>query len=134
MGKDGRAFRIYKFRTMVADAEQYRAELLARNDADGVLFKLRKDPRVTPVGAQLRCLSIDELPQLFNVLLGHMSLVGPRPALPDEADVYAEQFRRRLAVKPGITGLWQVNGRIGSFLGRIGPARSSVRRELVICA
>jgi exopolysaccharide biosynthesis polyprenyl glycosylphosphotransferase len=111
IGRDGRVFRIYKFRTMVVDAEQRRAQLLANNDLDGVLFKLRKDPRVTGVGAHLRRWSIDELPQLFNVLLGDMSLVGPRPALPDEAAEYAEHVRRRLVVKPGLTGLWQVNGR-----------------------
>jgi exopolysaccharide biosynthesis polyprenyl glycosylphosphotransferase len=111
VGKDGRAFRIYKFRTMVVDAEQRRAQLLASNDSDGVLFKLRKDPRVTAVGAHLRRWSIDELPQLFNVFLGDMSLVGPRPALPDEAEKYAQHVNRRLVVKPGITGLWQVNGR-----------------------
>jgi len=111
VGKDGRSFRMYKFRTMVVDAERHRADLLANNDSDGVLFKLRRDPRVTAVGAHLRRLSLDELPQLFNVFLGHMSLVGPRPALPDEAAVYAEHVRRRLVVKPGLTGLWQVNGR-----------------------
>jgi exopolysaccharide biosynthesis polyprenyl glycosylphosphotransferase len=111
VGKDGHAFRMYKFRTMVVDAETRRAELQTSNDSDGVLFKLRRDPRVTAVGAHLRRLSLDELPQLFNVFLGHMSLVGPRPALPDEAAVYAEHVRRRLVVKPGLTGLWQVNGR-----------------------
>jgi exopolysaccharide biosynthesis polyprenyl glycosylphosphotransferase len=111
VGKDGRVFRIYKFRTMVVDAEQRKAELLASNDTDGILFKLRDDPRVTSVGAHLRRWSIDELPQLLNVFLGDMSLVGPRPALPDEAERYAEHVRRRLVVKPGITGLWQVNGR-----------------------
>jgi lipopolysaccharide/colanic/teichoic acid biosynthesis glycosyltransferase len=111
VGKDGHSFRMYKFRTMVVDADRRRAELLASNDSDGVLFKLRRDPRVTAVGAHLRRLSLDELPQLFNVFLGHMSLVGPRPALPDEAAVYAEHVRRRLVVKPGLTGLWQVNGR-----------------------
>ena len=111
VGKDGRAFKLYKFRTMVVDAEQRRAQLMARNDLDGVLFKLRKDPRVTAVGAHLRRWSMDELPQLFNVILGDMSLVGPRPALPSEAEKYAEHVRRRLVVKPGITGLWQVNGR-----------------------
>jgi exopolysaccharide biosynthesis polyprenyl glycosylphosphotransferase len=111
VGKDGHSFRMYKFRTMVVDAEQRRAELLASNSSDSVLFKLRKDPRVTSVGAHLRRLSLDELPQLFNVLLGHMSLVGPRPALPEEAAAYAEHVRRRLVVKPGLTGLWQVNGR-----------------------
>jgi exopolysaccharide biosynthesis polyprenyl glycosylphosphotransferase len=111
VGKDGRAFRIYKFRTMVVDAEQRKAELFATNETDGILFKLRNDPRVTSVGAHLRRWSIDELPQLINVFLGDMSLVGPRPALPDEAEKYAEHVHRRLVVKPGITGLWQVSGR-----------------------
>jgi exopolysaccharide biosynthesis polyprenyl glycosylphosphotransferase len=111
VGKDGRAFRIYKFRTMVVDAEQRREHLLSSNDTDGVLFKLRNDPRVTAIGAHLRRWSIDELPQLVNVFLGEMSLVGPRPALPDEASRYADHVRRRLVVKPGLTGLWQVNGR-----------------------
>jgi exopolysaccharide biosynthesis polyprenyl glycosylphosphotransferase len=111
VGKGGRSFRIYKFRTMVVDAEQHRTQLLASNDSDGVLFKLRKDPRVTAVGAHLRRWSFDELPQLINVFLGDMSLVGPRPALPTEAKEYADHVRRRLVVKPGLTGLWQVNGR-----------------------
>jgi exopolysaccharide biosynthesis polyprenyl glycosylphosphotransferase len=111
VGKDGQAFRIYKFRTMVIDAEQRKAQLMARNERDGVLFKLRNDPRVTAVGAHLRRWSVDELPQLFNVLLGDMSLVGPRPPLPDEAAKYEEHVHRRLVVKPGITGLWQVSGR-----------------------
>ena len=111
VGKGGRTFRIYKFRTMVVDAEQQRAQLLAKEDLSGILFKLRRDPRVTPVGAHLRRWSIDELPQLFNILRGDMSLVGPRPALPDEAARYADHVRRRLVVKPGLTGLWQVNGR-----------------------
>ena len=111
VGKDGHSFRMYKFRTMIVDAEKRREDLLPGNDSDGVLFKLRKDPRVTAVGAHLRRLSLDELPQLFNVFLGHMSLVGPRPALPDEAEKYAQHVRRRLVVKPGLTGLWQVNGR-----------------------
>jgi len=111
VGKNGHAFRIYKFRTMVVDAEKRRAELDSSNDNDGVLFKIRKDPRITAVGAHLRRWSIDELPQLINVFLGDMSLVGPRPALPDEAAQYADHVRRRLVVKPGLTGLWQVNGR-----------------------
>ena len=111
VGKDGRVFRIYKFRTMVVNAEQRKADLLASNDHDGLLFKLRKDPRITAVGAHLRRWSVDELPQLLNVLLGEMSLVGPRPALPDEAAQYADHVRRRLVVKPGLTGLWQVSGR-----------------------
>jgi exopolysaccharide biosynthesis polyprenyl glycosylphosphotransferase len=111
VGKNGREFRIYKFRTMVIDAEQRKAELMARNENDGILFKLRKDPRITAIGGHLRRWSVDELPQLFNVFLGDMSLVGPRPALPDEAAKYAEHVHRRLVVKPGLTGLWQVNGR-----------------------
>jgi lipopolysaccharide/colanic/teichoic acid biosynthesis glycosyltransferase len=111
VGRDGRSFRIYKFRTMVVDAEQRKKELLAVHDKDHVLFKLRKDPRVTAIGAHLRRWSVDELPQLINVFLGDMSLVGPRPALPEEADKYAEHVRRRLVVKPGLTGLWQVGGR-----------------------
>lgn len=111
VGKDGRVFKIYKFRTMVVDAEKRKAELLASNNSDGVLFKLRNDPRITAIGAHLRRWSVDELPQLLNVLLGDMSLVGPRPALPDEAARYADHVRRRLVVKPGLTGLWQVKGR-----------------------
>jgi exopolysaccharide biosynthesis polyprenyl glycosylphosphotransferase len=111
VGKDGRVFKIYKFRTMVVDAEQRKAQLMASSDTDGILFKLRKDPRVTAVGAHLRRWSIDELPQLFNVMLGDMSLVGPRPAVPDEVSEYADHVHRRLVVKPGLTGLWQVNGR-----------------------
>jgi len=111
VGKDGQAFRMYKFRTMVVDAEKRRMQLLNSNDSDGVLFKMRRDPRVTAVGAHLRRLSLDELPQLFNVFLGQMSLVGPRPPLPDEAAMYADYVRRRLVVKPGLTGLWQVSGR-----------------------
>jgi len=111
VGKDGRVFRIYKFRTMIVDAEQRKQELLGQHDRDHVLFKLRKDPRVTAVGTHLRRWSVDELPQLINVLIGDMSLVGPRPALPDETEQYAGHVRRRLVVKPGLTGLWQVNGR-----------------------
>jgi exopolysaccharide biosynthesis polyprenyl glycosylphosphotransferase len=111
VGKDGRVFSIYKFRTMVVDAEQCKAQLLANSDTDGILFKLRRDPRVTAMGARLRRWSIDELPQLVNVFLGDMSLVGPRPAVPDEVAHYPEHVHRRLVVKPGLTGLWQVNGR-----------------------
>jgi exopolysaccharide biosynthesis polyprenyl glycosylphosphotransferase len=111
VGKDGQPFTIYKFRTMVVDAEARLAELQAHNENDGVLFKMRRDPRVTALGARLRKWSLDELPQLFNVLIGDMSLVGPRPALPAEAAQYAVHVRRRLVVKPGLTGLWQVSGR-----------------------
>ena len=111
VGRDGRAFTVFKFRTMVLDAEERKAQLVASNEQNGVLFKIRNDPRVTTVGALLRRYSIDELPQLINVLIGDMSLVGPRPALPEEAALYGDHVRRRLVVKPGITGLWQVNGR-----------------------
>jgi exopolysaccharide biosynthesis polyprenyl glycosylphosphotransferase len=111
VGKDGRPFTLYKFRTMVVDADRWKELLTERNEADGVLFKIRRDPRVTAVGGWLRRWSVDELPQLLNVLRGDMSMVGPRPALPEEAACYGHLVRRRLVVKPGITGLWQVSGR-----------------------
>jgi exopolysaccharide biosynthesis polyprenyl glycosylphosphotransferase len=112
VGKDGREFTVLKFRTMVRDAEKRKAALIAQNEHDdGVLFKIRSDPRVTGIGAWLRRYSIDELPQLINVLRGDMSLVGPRPPLPDEVAKYGDDVRRRLVVKPGMTGLWQVSGR-----------------------
>ncbi len=111
VGKDGQLFVLYKFRTMVVGAEARREELATSNESDGVLFKIRGDPRVTPVGEWLRRWSVDERPQLLNVVLGDMSLVGPRPALPGEALLYADHVRRRLMVRPGVTGLWQVNGR-----------------------
>jgi len=111
VGKDGEPFKIYKFRTMVVDAEARLAEIREKNEFDGVLFKIRQDPRVTAAGARLRKWSLDELPQLFNILRGEMSLVGPRPALPEEAAKYADHVRRRLVVKPGLTGMWQVSGR-----------------------
>jgi exopolysaccharide biosynthesis polyprenyl glycosylphosphotransferase len=111
IGKDGRGFTLYKFRTMVPGAEQRKSQLAAHSEADGVLFKIRRDPRVTRPGAWLRRWSLDELPQLINVLVGDMSLVGPRPALPEEVASYGGHMRRRLVVKPGMTGLWQVSGR-----------------------
>jgi exopolysaccharide biosynthesis polyprenyl glycosylphosphotransferase len=111
VGKDGGLFTLFKFRTMVVDAERWRPLLAGSNEADGALFKIRRDPRVTSTGGWLRRWSLDELPQLLNVLTGDMSLVGPRPALPEEAEAYGHHVRRRLAVKPGITGLWQVSGR-----------------------
>ena len=111
VGRDGEQFLVYKFRTMVKDAEQKRAELEHLSEGPGLLFKLRDDPRVTRVGKTLRRYSIDELPQLWNVLRGEMSLVGPRPALPAEVEQYDDWVRNRLAVKPGMTGLWQVSGR-----------------------
>jgi lipopolysaccharide/colanic/teichoic acid biosynthesis glycosyltransferase len=100
-----------KFRSMVADADREVEQLRAANISDGLLFKLREDPRVTPVGRWLRRLSLDELPQLFNVLGGSMSLVGPRPPLPGEVARYDSSVSRRLLVKPGLTGLWQISGR-----------------------
>jgi exopolysaccharide biosynthesis polyprenyl glycosylphosphotransferase len=111
VGRGGRTFTLYKFRTMVVEAEQLKALLATSNEADGALFKIRRDPRITRTGAILRRWSLDELPQLLNVIRGNMSLVGPRPALPNETERYGTHMRRRLAVKPGITGLWQVNGR-----------------------
>lgn len=111
VGKDGREFTILKFRTMVAGADSARAELVELNEGAGLLFKLRRDPRVTRVGSVLRRYSLDELPQLFNVLTGSMSLVGPRPPLPEESAAYGPDIRRRLLVKPGLTGLWQISGR-----------------------
>jgi exopolysaccharide biosynthesis polyprenyl glycosylphosphotransferase len=107
VGQDGRLFTIFKLRTMAGPPPDTTLE----NDFDGVLFKMRRDPRITPLGCWLRKYSLDELPQLANVVLGQMRLVGPRPALPDEVAEYAEDDRRRLAVRPGITGLWQVSGR-----------------------
>jgi len=107
----GRDFTIYKLRTMSVDAEARLAEIADRNEAGGGLFKIRADPRVTSTGGWLRRLSLDELPQLWNVVIGDMSLIGPRPALPHQVASYDESARRRLAVKPGLTGLWQVSGR-----------------------
>jgi lipopolysaccharide/colanic/teichoic acid biosynthesis glycosyltransferase len=100
-----------KFRSMHTDAEERRATLLAQSDRDGVCFKSRHDPRVTRVGRLLRRASLDELPQLFNVLRGDMAMVGPRPGLPEEVAAYPARAMARLAVKPGITGIWQVSGR-----------------------
>ncbi len=111
VGINGRSFTMLKFRSMVVDADRQLAALRAENISDGLLFKLRDDPRVTRVGRLLRRLSLDELPQLVNVLTGSMSLVGPRPPLPSEVAAYDSSVRRRLLVKPGLTGLWQVSGR-----------------------
>jgi exopolysaccharide biosynthesis polyprenyl glycosylphosphotransferase len=111
IGKDGKLFRVRKLRTMVDDAEQQLEPLREQSEVDGPLFKMRDDPRVTRVGRYLRKASIDELPQLWNVVVGEMSVVGPRPALPSEASEWTEDLRSRLRVKPGITGMWQVNGR-----------------------
>ncbi|MGQ9714692.1 MAG: undecaprenyl-phosphate glucose phosphotransferase [Anaerolineae bacterium] len=111
IGREGRPFTLYKFRSMYQGAEEERDRLAPLNEADGPLFKIRDDPRVTRVGRVLRRLSLDELPQLWNVLRGDMSLVGPRPPLPEEVAQYQDWHKRRLEVAPGITGLWQVSGR-----------------------
>jgi exopolysaccharide biosynthesis polyprenyl glycosylphosphotransferase len=111
VGMNGRTFTMYKFRTMVEDAERLQPAMAGENEMDGPVFKIRRDPGVTPLGRVLRRLSLDELPQLWNVLLGDMSLVGPRPPLPHEVRQYRGWQRRRLSVRPGITCLWQVKGR-----------------------
>jgi exopolysaccharide biosynthesis polyprenyl glycosylphosphotransferase len=110
-GKNGKPFKLYKLRSMHKDADRLRAQLMAMNEADGPMFKIREDPRRTRVGRVLRKLSIDELPQFWNVLKGDMSIVGPRPALLSEVAEYADWHRERLRVQPGITGLWQISGR-----------------------
>jgi len=111
VGKMGQRFTLYKFRSMVANAEEQRQALEALNEADGPLFKIKADPRITRLGKQLRRLSLDELPQFYNVWRGEMSLIGPRPGLPAEVERYQEWHKRRMEVPPGLTGLWQVSGR-----------------------
>ncbi|GAA2679747.1 polyprenyl glycosylphosphotransferase [Actinoplanes palleronii] len=110
VGHDGRTFKVWKFRTMYIDAEERKATLEELNESDGMMFKMKEDPRIFPFGSKLRATSLDELPQLVNVLKGEMSLVGPRPLPADDGD-YLGDVRRRLLVRPGITGLWQVSGR-----------------------
>lgn len=110
-GLRGREFHFYKFRTMVVDAEAKKAALEHLNEMRGPAFKIRRDPRITRLGAVLRKLSLDELPQLWNVLRGDMSLVGPRPPTPQEVELYTTRQAQRLGVMPGLTGLWQVSGR-----------------------
>ncbi|WP_348658493.1 sugar transferase [Heyndrickxia faecalis] len=111
VGKNGKTFYMYKFRSMVSDAEEKLKDLLKYNEIEGAMFKLKEDPRVTKIGKFIRKTSIDELPQLWNVLKGEMSLVGPRPPLPREVKLYSEYDKQRLLVVPGCTGLWQVSGR-----------------------
>ena len=111
VGKGGRYFTCLKFRSMCNDAEYQKKQLMHLNEANGPVFKIKHDPRITPVGSFIRKFSIDELPQLFNVLRGEMSVVGPRPPIPSEVEQYTEHQRGRLAVKPGLTCLWQVSGR-----------------------
>lgn len=111
VGKWGRVFKMYKFRSMVVGADKMKDALLDQNESGGVMFKMKRDPRITRVGRVIRRLSIDELPQLFNVLKGDMSLVGPRPPVPREVAEYELSDRRRLEIIPGLTCLWQVSGR-----------------------
>ena len=111
VGRDGRTFHVYKFRTMIADAETRKADVAHLNEADGPMFKIAEDPRITKQGRVLRRLSIDEIPQFINVLRGEMSVVGPRPALASEVEQWSEETHERLRVLPGITGMWQVSGR-----------------------
>lgn len=111
VGKDGKTFHMYKFRSMVTNAEALLSELKGKNEIEGAMFKMKDDPRVTRIGKFIRKTSVDELPQLWNVLKGDMSLVGPRPSLPSEVEEYSRYDRQRLLVTPGCTGLWQVSGR-----------------------
>lgn len=111
IGKEQKKFKMYKFRSMYSNAEERLEELLKYNEVDGAMFKMKDDPRITRIGKFLRKYSIDELPQLFNVLKGDMSLVGPRPPLTREVNMYTNFDKQRLIIKPGITGLWQVSGR-----------------------
>lgn len=111
VGKNGRLFICYKFRTMVMGADSLKKNLLHLNERGGLLFKISNDPRVTPLGRFLRKYSVDELPQFFNVILGEMSLVGPRPPLLEEYEKYSAEQKRRMLVEPGLTGLWQIRGR-----------------------
>lgn len=111
IGHNGRHFNIYKFRSMRIDAEELKTKLLAQNEVEGAMFKMRDDPRVTRFGKFIRKHSLDELPQFFNVFLGDMSLVGPRPPLVDEVETYDDYEKQRLLVRPGLSGLWQISGR-----------------------
>jgi lipopolysaccharide/colanic/teichoic acid biosynthesis glycosyltransferase len=140
VGKNGEHFTVIKLRTMVVDAEARKASLQELNEADGALFKMKNDPRVTRVGRLLRKLSIDELPQLWCVLEGTMSMVGPRPALPDEVAQWDAEVVERLRVLPGLTGMWQVSGRSDSSfetykrLDMYYVDNWSLRHDAVICA
>lgn len=111
IGRNGQSFKMYKFRSMVANAEELKKKLTAKNEMDGPMFKMKEDPRVTKVGKFIRRTSIDELPQIINILKGEMSLVGPRPSLPNEVKEFEEWMLERLTVKPGLTCYWQVSGR-----------------------
>lgn len=140
VGRNGKMFTLYKFRSMHLDAGDRRKDLLAASDRDGICFKARNDPRVTRVGRILRRFSLDELPQIVNILSGKMAIVGPRPALPEEVEAYSQRALRRLSVKPGLTGIWQVSGRADIDFDRmvdmdLAYARSrSILLDLVLIA
>ncbi len=132
VGKDGKGFPVFKFRSMFTDAEARLGSVLATNERSGPVFKMRRDPRVTRIGRGLRRCSLDEVPQLLNVLRGEMSLVGPRPALPREVALYTPEQSGRLSVLPGLTGLWQVSGRATlSFEASVALDLEYVRRQSV---
>jgi exopolysaccharide biosynthesis polyprenyl glycosylphosphotransferase len=133
VGKDGKEFYMYKFRSMVTNAEELLESLLHLNETTGAMFKMKDDPRVTKVGRFIRKTSIDELPQLWNVLKGEMSLVGPRPPLPREVAQYTEYDKQRLLVTPGCTGLWQVSGRSNiGFKGMVELDLTYIRSRSVL--
>ena len=111
IGKNGRRFKIYKFRSMYIDAEERKKELASQNEMQGLMFKMENDPRITKVGKFIRKTSIDELPQFFNIVKGDMSLVGTRPPTEDEFEQYNSHYKRRISMTPGLTGLWQISGR-----------------------
>lgn len=110
-GENNKLFKMYKFRSMISNAEELLDELMDENEMDGPVFKIKEDPRITKIGRFIRKTSIDELPQLYNILVGDMSIVGPRPAIPHEVEEYNDYQRQRLLVKPGLTCIWQVSGR-----------------------
>lgn len=133
VGRNEKCFRMYKFRSMYTDADERLEELLEQNEVEGPMFKMKDDPRVTPVGKFIRKYSIDELPQLWNVLLGNMSLVGPRPPLEREVAEYTEYAKQRLLVKPGCTGWWQVNERNNTgFTGMLSRDIEYVQRQTML--
>lgn len=133
VGKNGKKFNMFKFRSMCPDAEKKIEELLDKNEATGPMFKIKDDPRITPFGKFIRKTSIDELPQLFNIFVGSMSIVGPRPALPREANLYSDEQKYRFLVKPGLTCIWQVSGRSNlTFEQQISMDKEYIRRRCLL--
>ena len=128
VGKDGKPFKMFKFRSMVTNADELLERLRDQNEVEGAMFKMKDDPRITKVGKFIRKYSLDELPQLLNVVGGSMSIVGPRPPLPFEVEEYTDYDRQRLMVKPGATGMWQVGGRNALSFDQMVELRSEERR------